>query len=475
MTRRLRAALGAALVAIACVACGGERAWRPPDVVLISLDTLRADHLPTYGYAKPTAPRLDALARESLVFDRAYTEAPHTLPSHTSLFTGLHPGRHGVRDRGDTLAPDVPTLAELFAAQGYQTGGFTNCYFLTPEFRIERGFSHYDAAHDIESPRAADATNDAVFAWLDTLAPDRPLFLFTHYFDVHSDWDVLAYDAAEEYRKRFAGDPPPGFRNGDGKVAATRWLAKLNREGAKLTPEELTYLRGLYDAGVAWTDAQLGALLDGLEARGRLRDAIVIVTADHGEEFLEHGKFLHTQVFEESMRIPLLVSLPEMRGAAGPSCRPRTGLATPVAGRTDALVQHVDMLPTLAECLGFPLPAGVQGTSFRDVLAGGRNAREAVYFDTPRGTQIGVMRGGWKLVESTASGRRRLYRLDRDPGERSDLAKQEPERVAALAAELARHRAENEAGRVAGERVEVPDEVHEALEALGYVREDEKR
>jgi len=468
------AAIAVAVLAIACAGCEREPAWRPPDVVVISLDTLRADHLPTYGYAKPTAPRLDALARESLVFDRAYTEAPHTLPSHTSLFTGLHPGRHGVRDRGDTLAPDVPTLAELFAAHGWQTGGFTNCYFLTPEFRIERGFAHYDAAHDIESPRAADATNEAVFAWLDTLAPDRPIFLFAHYFDVHSDWDVLAYDAPDEYRKRFAGDPPPGFRTGDGKVSATRWIAQQNRKGPDLTPEELEHLRGLYDAGVAWTDAQLGALLDGLDARGRLRDAIVIVTADHGEEFLEHGKLLHTQVFEESMRIPLVVSLPEMRGAKGPSCRPLAGLATPAPGRTGALVQHVDLLPTLAECLGFPLPAGVQGRSFRAVLAGGASARDAVYFDTPRGTQIGMLRDGWKLVEAPPSGRRRLYRLDRDPGERTDLAQQEPERVAAMAAELARHREENEAARVAGERVDVPDEVHEALEALGYVREDEK-
>jgi arylsulfatase A-like enzyme len=379
-----------------------------------------------------------------------------------------------VLDRGDTLAPDAATLAELLAAQGYQTAAFTNCYFLGPEFRIERGFARHDFAHDIESPRDAATTNEAVLAWVDALAPG-PMFLFTHYFDVHSDWDQLPYDAPDEYKRRFAGDPPPGFRaSGDG-VTATRWLARQNKQGPDLRPEEIDHLRGLYDASIAYTDAQVGALLDGLDQRGRLRDAIVIVTADHGEEFLEHGRLLHTQVYEEAMRVPLLVSLPEQRGARGASCRPRPGFAPQPPGRTDALVQHVDLLPTLADCLGFPVPAAVQGRSFLAALGGGPSARDAVYFDTPRGSQRGILRDGWKLIVTPTSGRRRLFHLERDPAEKQDLAAREPARVAALAEELARHRTENEAGRVAGERIEVPDAVHEALEALGYLREDDPK
>ena len=473
---RCRVPLLALAVALAAVACSREPApWHPRDIVVISIDTLRADHLPTYGYARPTAPRIDELAQHSMVFDRAYSEAPHTLPAHTSLFTGLYPGRHGVLDRGDTLAPGVVTLAELLAAQGYHTGAFTNCYFLMPEFRIDRGFAHHDFTHDIENPRDAQATNTAIFQWLDSLSPG-PLFLFAHYFDVHSDWDRLAYDAPEEFRRRFAGDPPAGFRTGDGQVSATRFLARQNRDGPDLRPEELAYLRGLYDAGIAWTDSQVGALLDGLAARGRLQDAIVILTADHGEAFLEHGKLLHSQVYDEELRIPLLVSLPEMRGGSGPACRTRGGAAlAPRAGRSDALVQHVDVLPTIAECLGVAAPADVQGQSFLSVLGGDTGPREAAYLDTPHGSEAGIRRDGWKLIEFPASGRRRLYQIDRDPGEQQDVAAQEPARVTALAAELAEHRRQNEAGRVAGERVEVPDSVHKALEALGYLREDPKR
>ena len=125
---RRRVPLLALAVALAAVACSREPApWHPRDIVVISIDTLRADHLPTYGYARPTAPRIDELAQHSMVFDRAYSEAPHTLPAHTSLFTGLYPGRHGVLDRGDTLAPGVVTLAELLAAQGYICCAFFLC------------------------------------------------------------------------------------------------------------------------------------------------------------------------------------------------------------------------------------------------------------------------------------------------------------------------------------------------------------
>jgi arylsulfatase A-like enzyme len=464
--------MAVATLLLAALACGdaGDEPWRPPDVIVISVDTLRADHLPTYGYPRPTAPHIDALARTALVFERAYAEAPHTLPSHTSLFTGLYPGRHGVLDRGDTLAPEVPTLAELLAAHGYQTAGFTSCYFLTPEFRLERGFAHYESANDIESPRSADATNRAILAWIDTLR-DGPFFLFAHYFDVHSDWDRLPYDAPEEYRRRFAGDPPAGFRTGNGAVAATRWLTLQNREGSTLSAEELRYIEHLYDAGIAWTDAQIGALLDALAKRGRLGRAIIVLTADHGEEFQEHGKLLHTQAYDEALRIPLLISLPEMRGGRGPTCRPRPALPSTAAGRTRALAQHVDLLPTLADCLGIEPPPGVQGHSLFPVLGGAAAARDAAYFDTPRGNQRGILRDDWKLIEMPVSGRRRLYQVDRDPGEQQDVSAREPARTDALAAELAAHRRENEAGRVDGMDVAVPESVHKALESLGYVRE----
>jgi arylsulfatase A-like enzyme len=466
--------LATVIAGVASLGCDAfsARAWRPPDIVMISIDTLRADHLPTYGHPRPTAPNIDAWARQSLVFDRAYTEAPHTLPSHASLFTGLYPSRHGVLERGDTLAPGIATIATMLAGRQYRTAAFVNCYFLGPDARIMRGFTHFDhdyGGNDLSAQREAEATNEAVFAWADGLGEDpNPYFLFVHYFDLHSDWEGLPYHAPEPYRSRFVREPPPGYRSGDGTLSATAYMRSLNEKRIRLSEDELRYLTDLYDASIAYTDAQVGALLAGLERRGRLRDAIVVVMADHGEEFQDHGKLIHGQLYDEVMRIPLLVSLPEMRGEPGPSCR---GLEAPAAGRSDALVQHVDVMPTIADCLGEPTPDGVQGQSFLGVLAGAPGPRTTAYFDTSLGYQRGVYRDGWKWLEDPPTGARQLYDLRADPRERRNLAKQDLARGTEMSAELARHRADNEAARIASERVDVSPEVHEALEALGYVEE----
>lgn len=466
--------LASVVLGLVTLGCDGlsPRVWRPPDIVMISVDTLRADHLPTYGHPRPTAPHIDAWSRQSLVFDRAYTEAPHTLPSHASLFTGLHPGRHGVLERGDTLAPGIATIATMLAGRQYRTAAFVNCYFLGPDARIMSGFSHFDhdyGGNDLSAQRNAETTTAAVLAWADRLGEGSdPYFLFVHYFDLHSDWEGLPYHAPEPYRSRFVRESPPGYRSGDATSSATAYLKSLNERRIRLPEGDLRHLRDLYDASIAYTDAQIGALLEGLERRGRLRNAIVVVMADHGEEFQDHGKLIHGQLYDEVMRIPLLVSLPEMRGSPGPSCR---DLEAPRAGRSNAIVQHVDVMPTLAECLGEPTPAGVQGQSFLGVLAGQPGPRTTAYFDTSLGYQRGLFRDGWKWLEDPPTGARQLYDLRTDPRERRNLAKQDIGRGAELSAELARHRTENEAARIASERIEVDPEVHEALEALGYVEE----
>jgi arylsulfatase len=473
--RILRLLLGVVAIT-AGTSCGTAEQvspWRPPDVLLISLDTLRADYLMTYGYARETTPRLAQLAQQSIVFDRAYAPAPHTLPSHASLFTGLYPATHGLVARGTVLSAEIPTLAELLSRQGYQTAGFVNAYFLAPEFGFSRGFGHYDFAHDIDDFRDAEATNAAILSWIDD-SREEPLFLFAHYFDPHSDWDHLPYDAPEPFSKRFVGDPPETFRAGNGKVWASRYLALLNRENLPVSAEALRHTSDLYDAGVAYTDDSVGALLDALESRGRLERTIIIVTSDHGEEFREHGKLLHTQVYEELMRVPLLVSLPEMRGHAAGSCRDRRE-STGRPGRVHGLVQHVDFLPMLAECLGFPVPENVLGPSFLGALFGEATKREAVYFDTVDGSQQGILReDGWKLVESLRRGERRLYHLGEDPGEQRDRSNDHPELMTALASQLEAHVADAAASRIAADRIAVPEEVHQALEALGYVRDEPK-
>jgi arylsulfatase A-like enzyme len=472
-----RAWLCAGVAIGALAACGNEPPWRPPDIVLISVDTLRADHLPSYGHDRPTAPRIGRLAERSALFEHAYTLAPHTLPSHTSLLTGVYPERHRVMDRGDALAPGVATLAEILARHGYATGAVVNAFFLDPQFGLSRGFGVYDSL-DQEGPgarRDAETTTQRALAWVDAQG-EGPFFLFAHYFDVHSDWERLPYDAPAAYRERFAREGPEDFRFGEGGVFASRYLALMNRDGADYDDEELARVRDLYDAGIAYTDEHVGRLLDGLAARGRLRHAIVILTSDHGEEFQDHGRLLHTQVYEEGVHVPLLVSFPAMRGEPSTRTCRYDGARSPVrpAGRSATLVQLVDVLPTLLECLGAPVPPGVQGRSFLADLAEAGTGRDAVYFVAGGYRQNAVLQDGWKLIEWPERGVRRLYHLPSDPGEHEDLAARHPERVAALMTLLDAHRRESAAvAPTPPPRHELPDEVHDELDALGYVREGE--
>jgi arylsulfatase A-like enzyme len=245
-------------------------------------------------------------------------------------------------------------------------------------------------------------------------------------------------------------------------------MQALNRSGRQLSPSERAYLAQLYDAGVAYTDHQVGALLDALQRSGKLQRTIVILISDHGEEFQDHGELLHEQVYEELVRIPLLVSMPEMRGASGPTCRPRPKApGPPRAGRVADVVQLVDVFTTITDCLGIDPPERVQGTSFLPPLSGGPGSREWAYFESPQGQQRGILRGHWKLVEFRDRPPK-LFDLARDPRERIDMSAEHPERVGELARELARYLHQNRVSRSSGDAFEVPREIEKALEALGY-------
>ena len=251
-------------------ACENSAPQGAPHIVIVSLDTLRADHLPTYGYEKPTAPRIDDFARNAIVFDRAYSSASHTLAAHASLLTGVAPERHGLIDLDDVLPRGVVTLASILEDHGYRTGAFVNAGFLHPKFGMHLGFERYDYFNDMERRqlpgeaifgRDAEETNRAVFTWLDE-ADDRPVFLFVHYFDVHSDWDRLPYEAPDDYLARFSAPRPAETRLEAKGRSASMHLRALNRDRVALGEGDRTWLRALYDAGIAYTDTQIGALLD---------------------------------------------------------------------------------------------------------------------------------------------------------------------------------------------------------------------
>jgi arylsulfatase A-like enzyme len=471
ITRPLPALQAAALAggAAVLVACGGPPPPARPNVILVSLDTLRADHSPTYGYRRPTTPRIDEVARRATVFDRCYTEASHTLPAHATLLTGLYPETHGVIASTDSLSESTATLAEQLREAGYRTAAFVNCGFLHPRYGLDRGFEVYDYLHDrhryyvrdrLRTGRSATETNRSIMQWLEG-APDEPFFLFLHYYDVHSDWGDRPYDAPPRFLERFASEQPPGFLPGKGDESASLYLARVNDTDARWGERELAHLRSLYDAGVAYTDEEVGRLLALLQMKGLLARSLVILVSDHGEEFQEHGKLLHTQVYEELVRVPLVVAFPAAdRRQAGPR-------------RVAALAQLGDLMPTILDYLGLDPPAGLQGMSLLPPLRGEGPGRPLAYFRNQDGSQYGVGDGRFKLVWHQDPVVVELFDLAEDPNETVDLAGTRGDEALRLLGELERWRSAAAAARPPlPAPLPLDADTRRRLEALGYVGDD---
>jgi arylsulfatase A-like enzyme len=446
-----------ACLALACLAASGCGRELPPNVLLVSVDTLRADALGSYGGPLPT-PSFDRLAREGVVFERAFAPTPATAASHATLFTGQEPQRHGLLRNGESLDAAATTLAERLAAAGWQTAAFVSSFVLDPRFGFGQGFAHYDATLPESGAtmgkgkpypgafwaaerfggfdRRATATTDAARRWIET-APE-PFFAFVHYFDPHAPYL-----------------PPPVFA--DRADAATPSL--VNRRVPGIEPDVLARLIRRYWGEVLYTDDALAALLD--VASRRERPTLVVVTADHGEglgqhEWLEHAVHL----YEEQLHVPLI-----LHGLPGLAAGRR--VATPVA--------LADVAPTLLELLGVPNGDAIDGRSLAAAARGGpepearplfgvrRLVSEDVAWD--RGVELSVRDERWKYIwDSEAAAE--LYDLSTDPGELRDVAAERGEVAAELRARLERHVAALPALRDAAP---LSDETREALRALGYV------
>ena len=423
MVRRALLAL-IALLALLPAGCG-ERRTRPRNLLLITLDTLRADRLGSYGHAAARTSNLDRLAARGLRFERAVTVTPLTLPAHASLMTGTQPGFHGVRDNGGFyLDDDAETLAEILAARGFRTGGFVGAFVLDSRWGIAQGFERFFDDFDLtefEDARGMDAIQrpgsevvDQALAWLGEEA-ETPFFAWVHLYDPHTP-----YSAPEPFRSRFPA----------------------TREGA-------------YDAEIAFTDAQVGRLLEALETQGRLDDTLVAVLADHGEMLGEHGEVTHGFfVYDAALRVPLLLAGPGVPAAV-----------------IDRQVRIIDLLPTLLARFGLEPPAAAQGVDLLPFASGGGQRLPALaesWF--PR------YHYGWSELVTLQDGRLKyiraprpeLYDLTVDPGERDNLAERQPQRAASLAAALERLLAETSTDRVVEPRP-IDAETASRLEALGYL------
>ena len=442
------------LLAIAALAAGCGEASQPRNLLLISLDTLRADHLGCYGYARPTSPFLDRLASQGVLFEQAYATSPWTLPSHASLFTGLYPSQHGVMTEELSLPTDLPTLAEALRGRDFATAGFVSGIFLGPRFGLGRGFERYgviptraESGGSATSLSATDRVSAGGLEWLAT-RQERPFFLFLHYFDIHSDYRPEPRFAA------LFGEPYHGPVDG-----STRQLRAFLRGQIAIDADGRAHLVDLYDAEIRQLDQGLEELFAQLRERGALDQTIVVVTADHGEELFDHGGVFHGRTqYQEMLRVPLIL--------AGPGI--------PSGLRIDQPVSLIDLAPTLLTLLGALVPSAVSGRDLASLWrAPGAGWPERDLFAEANSPSDGaspqraVLRGRWKLILHEG-GERELFDLGGDPRERVNRAAAEPERTADLASRLT-----TSLGSVREAPVlpKLSPAMRKQLEALGYLRE----
>jgi arylsulfatase A-like enzyme len=433
--RRAHAAWGAlvlALVAATGSAGCARTAPEPHGVLLISIDTLRADRLGAYGHARPTSPAIDAWAREGLLFESVAAAAPSTLLSHASLFTATIPQRHGA-SHVRRLQPDreLATLAELLRAEGYRTAAFHDGAQLAPEFGLDRGFDLYRETLHPGGERRFEATVDEALRWIDAHGA-RPFFLFLHTYEVHHPYRPTA--------EAWAAVAPAGLPRTTVEIAE---LEAINARRVALTAERNEAIQIAYDAGIRSVDRAFGRLRAGLERRGLWNRTLVALTSDHGEEFGEHGFtgwHSHT-LYEELLRVPWIVG--------GPSV-PRGRRADPV--------RSIDIAPTLLELAGIAAPPSFEGLS-RLRPAPRTDAFSSVALGETEPRRFAAIRiGRHKLADG------RLFDLVADPGETIDLAARDP----GLHRALTRRLASLDRAR-SGPAVELDRPTREQLRALGYL------
>jgi arylsulfatase A-like enzyme len=474
---RLRGARLPSLLALGVllVACAPAPAAARPNILLLTIDTIRADALGSYGYDRNTSPFLDSLAAESVVYTRAYATSSWTVPSVASMMTGLYPPSHavvhGAVGRGEVydqevLPASLPLLAEELKALGYRTFGVAANTHLGADLGYGRGFDRYLCL----GFATADSVNRTVLRWKDLIlgrdAPgagpgsDRtggnaPWFLWVHYYDPHHPY--------AEHR--------PWFRDFVGTVTSADGRLLINAKDAppkpprRQTPEAKRFAelaRGLYDGEVRYTDEAVRALFAGF---GGFDDALVVVAGDHGEEFLEHDGVIHCRtLYEESIRVPLFVRPAPAGGAGGPK-----------PGASTATVSLIDIPTTLLRAAGREPPAGWSGLDLLDRAAtDAAGAARHVLAQLERNRDSGLLEAlvgpRWKVVVNRLTKREELYDLEKDPGERRNLARSDIARAQELLVEMERLRLSLPAPPDTIERRVLSEEAKTQLKGHGYIR-----
>lgn len=435
-------------------ACGGGSTASAPDVLLVTVDTLRADHLSSYGYPRRTSPFLDALAASGVRFERAYASSSWTAPSVVSLLAGVDPVVHGVEHgqlakglivQQEVIPESLALLPERLRAAGYRTFGVTANTHLYGRFGFERGFDRYECVGFLD----AEAVLAVVRSWRDEILSGGPWLLWVHLLDPHAPYQPRA-PWIDEYL--------PGYRELWRPLRHVIIAGQYGDAGIVPGTRRYSLVNALYDSEIAYADRAIRDLADAVELSDR---DLVVATSDHGEELFEHGHYGHgVALFEESVRVPLILRLPGRRHA----------------GRVvDDPVSGIDVFPTILDVVGVASPPGLQGRSLMPLVEGGDGGvgvRTVVSSlgRFPSQAADSITLGDWKYVEPRhGTEGHLLFQLSADPLEQRNAIERRPEAAERLAAALAERLAESRARRAEPGSAELSPEEVEQLRALGYL------
>lgn len=431
------------------------------NIVLITIDTLRADHLSCYGYERKTSPTIDGLAAQGIICRTVYAPSSWTAPSMASLFTSVYPVNHGVihglgykRGKTETIqevfSSDLVTLAEVLQAQGYTTFGVASNYHLSEKFGFARGFGYFNCLPFLP----ADKVNESVYVWEKDIKKAEKLFLWVHYFDPHAP-----YTAQDPWIRQYAAEAGSTELLDRKFNSLAEWEEQMrlwNESG-----EAVDHFLATYDSEINYVDAHVGKLLDRLDLDG---SELILITSDHGEEFREHGEEGHGKnLYQETVHIPLVVKLPRHRKGAV----------------TDRSINLVDVMPTVLDIAGIRPPDTALGTSFwreeslfvwiKETMTGGRGGESYSELDTKRSLKA-IFSLPWKYIHDFKTNTGELYNIASDSREKHDCAGDNPGLRDTLKNQLLRWADTSKRYPTTKYETELSPEFRETLKGLGYLQ-----
>jgi arylsulfatase A-like enzyme len=450
LKRTLHALVGVSVPA-SCVftGCKTERpSEKPRNVILISIDTLRADHLGCYGYTRRTSPTLDRLASQGVIFSDTSSPSPWTLPAHASLLTGKYPSRHALKTHNSYLPADIFPLAHILRENGFHTAAIVNSFYLTRKYGLDRGFNDFVYVRERLNQREPSETEQKALEWLSGNG-EQPFFLFLHCYDPHSD-----YCSLQAYEEEFVRSSYQGTADG-----TTSQLLEYREGLVRLNQEDLKHLINLYDASIRQMDDGMARLLKFLETEQLLGNTLLIVTSDHGEEFLDHGGVLHGRTqFQELIHVPLIFR----------------GPGVPRSVKIKQIGSLTDILPTVLRILDIPCPGNIDGVDlgFLWQKDAGRSSERYIFSEADHNNvkddiKRAVRTERYKLHYDLLTQSTQLFDLTRDPREETDIASQKPVLVRSLLGHL---QAFMQKERTQQSQPSLTPMERERLKSLGYLQ-----